>query len=173
MHARRSEKNKATERLMPAADYEAHIARRLAGIEEEEVEVAEEKEDADGAAADGSGNNRRGGGGNGRNNGGRKAPKGVCFAFQKGKCTRGEKCRFRHDMETNGGGGGGGGGGGSAAGGGGSAAGGGGKPDAVADTTKKVEPVEKVEKEGVSAEVAAPKEATAEPDAKRQRVDKA
>lgn len=43
----------------------------------------------------------RGGGGGGYQGGGGGA--GVCYAFQKGECTRGSGCRFSHD---NGGGGG-------------------------------------------------------------------
>ena len=51
----------------------------------------------------GGGNDRGGRGGGGRGGGG--AP--VCYANQRGECTRGADCRFSHD----GGGGGGGGGG--------------------------------------------------------------
>jgi len=31
----------------------------------------------------------------------------VCYAFQKGECTRGDECRFSHTGESSGGGGGG------------------------------------------------------------------
>jgi len=49
-----------------------------------------------------------GGGGGGYAGGGG----GVCFAFQKGQCTRGDSCRYRHEGGGGGGEGGGGGGGG-------------------------------------------------------------
>jgi len=51
-----------------------------------------------------------GGGGYGGFGGGR--PRGVCYDFQKGQCTRGDGCRFAHEMGDGGGGGYGGGGGG-------------------------------------------------------------
>ena len=28
-------------------------------------------------------------------------PKGICFAFQKGECTRGDQCRFAHEKDEN------------------------------------------------------------------------
>jgi hypothetical protein len=48
--------------------------------------------------------NGGGGGGGGGYAGGGGG--GVCFAFQKGQCTRGDSCRYRHEGEGGGGGGG-------------------------------------------------------------------
>ena len=56
-----------------------------------------------GGYSGGGGGGYRGGGGGGGGGGG------VCFDFQKGHCSRGEGCRFRHTMEGARGGGGGGG----------------------------------------------------------------
>jgi len=48
---------------------------------------------------------KEGGGFGGGGGGGGGRPKGVCFDFQKGQCSRGEGCRFSHVLEGGGGGG--------------------------------------------------------------------
>ena len=52
-----------------------------------------------------------GGGGGGSGGGGGGGGRGVCFDFQKGRCSRGDSCSFEHVLEAGRGGGGGGGGG--------------------------------------------------------------
>ena len=60
-------------------------------------EVTEELHMDDVAEAGGSSSSSRGGGGGGGGGGDGRSGAGVCFAFQKGECSRGDSCRFSHD----------------------------------------------------------------------------
>ena len=51
---------------------------------------------AGGSGRGGGGKGRGRGGGNGKGKGKGGAKAGVCYAFQKGECTRGTSCRFAH-----------------------------------------------------------------------------
>lgn len=78
-----------------------HIEELVKVLKEAKQKVPEEFE---------SGNMQNGYYGGGRDYGGGGGNSGVCYAHQRGDCTRGDNCRFSHEGSGGGGGGGGGGG---------------------------------------------------------------